>query len=460
MKSSHRIGVFVTLSSLLLLNTFLDSGNRYLKQEEKEEEKAAPHTNYVTDHELRVLSFGSSRTWGAGLKDRSTMAFPGMLQGTNMGVCGSDANYPSMCAHSMVGDDAIYDIITIEYMSMAVVGTHDPIELLAKRLRHRFPDALIIFLNLWTLHQFFRPQHQQQELRQYVLEATTMMEPNNPTIPRGALEEALQLTTGDNWKFNNFDADSILEQIAHEVNGTVLTLATPDPDDSIASILRVAPMYLTDMSHFSELGHEWITNRIVDIVQAEQLTERSDRTNPWDMIDVCLSWYESGTITNHDAVRTNMPMKQFTTDPNTPGTHFSLEASNTLELNTMKFTNTNSNPQHLYLSHMVTGPHELYPSEIIASIYPTMESLVADNDNDENTNTTHRVVRNWYNETLPQYAMHAVNHHYIGEIPVGTSYLNLKTTTPSNSKNTYDPFRTVGILLAPAAFVDKVEALF
>lgn len=422
---------------------------RNLQQDESQS------NNYVAEHNLRVLSFGSSRTWGAGMSNRTTEAFPGLLNknlNDNKAVCGSDANYPAMCTYSMVGKYAIYDIITIEYPPMSVLNTQEPIKLLTRRLQHRFPDAIIIVLNVWTLHQFFH-KPTGKGLRQFMLDNTSMMEPNNPHIPQGALEEVLAKTSSKDWIFADYDADAVLGRIANQVDGTVLTLDAPNMEDPINSMLKVAPMYFTDMSHFSKLGHEWVKDRVAGIVQYKQKIEPSDRADLWESTDLCLSWYENGDT--EGAVGTNMPMKAFASPT---GRRYGLEASNTKALNFIELTNTDSNPQHLYLSHMVTGPEKLYPTETIANIHPTIESL-HQQSNTTTATTTNRVVQTWFQETPPQSAIHAVNHRYIGVVPPGKSFLNLKAT-PEDENTSSDPFRAVGIMLSPAAFVDKVEALF
>jgi hypothetical protein len=51
----------------------------------------------------------------------------------------------------MIGDDE-FDVIVLEYYMMA----GDGLALLARRLRERFPDAIIVILRLWAPDRIWR----------------------------------------------------------------------------------------------------------------------------------------------------------------------------------------------------------------------------------------------------------------------------------------------------------------
>eukprot|EP00548_Thalassiothrix_antarctica_P009101 CAMPEP_0194159718 /NCGR_PEP_ID=MMETSP0152-20130528/77993_1 /TAXON_ID=1049557 /ORGANISM="Thalassiothrix antarctica, Strain L6-D1" /LENGTH=465 /DNA_ID=CAMNT_0038869333 /DNA_START=563 /DNA_END=1960 /DNA_ORIENTATION=+ len=401
-------------------------------------------SNYVSENNLRMLSFGTSRTWGSGMNHPKTEAYPGLLNSRNEAIRASDSNYPAMCTYSMVGEHDIVDVITIEYMPMSFWGTRDSILQLGRRLRQRFPDATIIFLNVWTPHQFFHKETN-TGLRQFVIDNTDMT--GKVVLPEGALEEALQKTSNQDWEFYGFNEDW-LEDAANDplINGTVLSLAPPNMEDPMLAILSVAPLYLKDMSHFSKLGHVWTKNLISDFLQ-EQNKKRSDRVNPWESTDQCLSWFETG----QSLVGTNMHMNEFSP------TKFGLEAYLSKPLNFLELINENSHPEFLYLSHMSTGPNAFYP-DAIAEIYSNMTELELSKSmsfDDARKKTSSKHIFTCYNETPPQLSVHVVSHHYIGEVPPGRSFLTLKP----NMKKPY-PFRSVGIILSPKAFGDRVEAIF
>ena len=101
---------------------------------------------------LRYLTLGASATYGVTLPDRTT-GYPYQLSPnvTNLAIRASGPNYPSICAQTMIdndndNDDNIYDVIILEYL----MACNDGLEVLAHRLRKRFPDATIIFNMMWV----------------------------------------------------------------------------------------------------------------------------------------------------------------------------------------------------------------------------------------------------------------------------------------------------------------------
>ena len=69
-----------------------------------------------THSRLRAVTFGSSRTWGAAIKDRENLSFAGLMGAKNLAIRASGPEYPALCTYSMIGDNDIYDVIVIEYM--------------------------------------------------------------------------------------------------------------------------------------------------------------------------------------------------------------------------------------------------------------------------------------------------------------------------------------------------------
>jgi len=451
------------LSLVLFLGCFVTNisssdweSHRFLRSREKDDE----HSSYGSKHNLRVLSFGTSRTWGSGMKDPQKESFPGLLNpynNKNLALRASDANYPAMCTYTLVGNYSFpYDIITIEYEPMSASATEHAMTFLAKRLRQRYPDAIIILVNVWTLHQFFHLPSS-KSLRRYVLDNTDMMKPGNPTIPQGALKQVLGKTKASDWKFEDFNSNFIMSRVAQAVDAVVLTLEAPVMTDPIAAMLNVEQMYLTDMSHFSTVGHEWIRDRIVDVVKHKGRTRPIEHIEPWEDTDMCVSWFENGDgieKVSDAKLQSNMGMRVFSTPM---GRRYSLEALPSREFNYIEVANPTSKPQHLYLSHMGSGPNRFYPFDTIAHIHPNLESLQKQIEM-----TAGRVVPTWFPDISKESPMHSVHHRYIGTIPPGVSFLNLKAKDPTRVDNDVNisPFRTVGLLITPAAFVDKVEALY
>ena len=94
---------------------------------------------------------GSSVTWGAGigngaLADRKTFAYPWLLSpnASNFAIRAGGPNYPATCTATMIGE-GVYDVFVLEYFMRA----KDGLATLSRRIRERFPDAIIIFLLNW-----------------------------------------------------------------------------------------------------------------------------------------------------------------------------------------------------------------------------------------------------------------------------------------------------------------------
>ena len=100
---------------------------------------------------LRIATFGTSRTFGALLQNRTAEAYPWLLsQHTqNFAIRGSDARYPSMCLQSMLSEST-FDVIIVEY-DRYTNNLHTCIIEMIRRLRTRFPTATIILTNIWLL---------------------------------------------------------------------------------------------------------------------------------------------------------------------------------------------------------------------------------------------------------------------------------------------------------------------
>ena len=106
-----------------------------------------PYDQRMLPENIRFAVFGTSIAWGAGLEKREQDAFIWRLSphASNFGMRGTGAEYPAKCLSSMIGDQ-IFDVIVLEFTMRIDPSTYS----LARRLRERFPDALIICLKNWT----------------------------------------------------------------------------------------------------------------------------------------------------------------------------------------------------------------------------------------------------------------------------------------------------------------------
>lgn len=97
--------------------------------------------------DLRIASFGSAITLGAGL-DNEREAYPYLISNRtdNYAVLSGNPNFPAVCTQTLIGDERMYDVILLEYWLAAEQGLKE----LAEKLRNRFPDAMIILVKVMT----------------------------------------------------------------------------------------------------------------------------------------------------------------------------------------------------------------------------------------------------------------------------------------------------------------------
>ena len=107
---------------------------------------------------IQILALGGSNTWGAFLPDRYR-AYPWLIgealnngdsnQVDNVAMRATGADYPSLCLESMIPNsaDKNYDVILFDFVLNGTNG----FSLLLKRLRERYPDAVLVYVHIWNI---------------------------------------------------------------------------------------------------------------------------------------------------------------------------------------------------------------------------------------------------------------------------------------------------------------------
>lgn len=359
---------------------------------------------------LRYLAFGSSMTWGSGVQDRSN-AYPYLLssKATNLALRATGPNYPSICTQSMVGDE-IYDVIMLEYFSRA----SDGLKPLAERLRQRFPNAMIILVQLWNPKMI--SYRKNIHINKWVSEKKLPL--NDPK-----LLEAVEATSSSEWTFNmewmRF-CMNILEDTAKAVNGYILK-GPPFPIENYEKIdvknllLSTRSMFSDDWFHLSEEGHRVVAQAVKDFLQTIPV-KRSDEVGTWGKGDLCHKWYESGKvdIPFSDGVTMNQykPGKYALQFPSTGGT--------------LKISNPFEEPRALTACYLTTGP--------APSIYPKTEMKI---NNSQSQSVTIDPVCNDFD-----FPVHVLSCKKIGMVDPGESILSIAPL-----ETTQQPFRALGVAL-------------
>lgn len=215
--------------------------------------------------QYNILTLGGSVTWGAKL-DSASDAYPRMIKHlghhviTNKAIQATSSFYPSICIESLMrGDDIEYDFILFEF-SLSGFKNFD---VLVKRLQYRYPNAIFIYVHLYSL--------------------------------RAA---ALTRDGGDSMIWTNKEltvpGESIVK-LFDEIGGFIYKF--PAPEDP----LKLVDLYKPNMIHLSKKGHRLVAKSLSMIFSHAQVGKptphkHQQMDNKWGYGDECKSWFITGQI--------------------------------------------------------------------------------------------------------------------------------------------------------------------
>jgi len=391
---------------------------------------------YYDQANLRLVTFGTSRGYGSGMANPATESFTGLLNGTNLAIRASTADYPAMCTYSMVNDN-IYDVIVIEYLPQSYHLTKEALVELGKRLRQRFPEALIIYVDIWSNHQFQLrlPGNNVQSAFKIAEEKAIGrgLKSKDRQAIKDVAEEHKNIATP--WNFLESDSNWLRETVQDPatIGAKVLGIDLPTKGNEAQSFDSMIDMYLDDGIHFSKFGHQYVQQGIQKIIREAQ-KERSDKVNEWALTDSCENWIQTGKT----KLITNMGMVPFSNGKKYALESFAKRMEIHKEPNYIVIDNKYDKVQHLYLSHMSSGPADFYGGG-------TAEIC----DKPHNHTTTHMVSL----DTLANYTtwqIHVIKHEYIGEVQPGVHFLVVE-----NKNKEMVNLRITGLILTPEIIVTE-----
>ena len=282
---------------------------------------------------IRILSLGGSITYGANIESRS-LAYPHQIippssslptspssQKTskiaaisiskNLAVRATGSEYAAECIQSMIyeydqlhdnHDNDMYgekdfDVITLEYSLNGL----ERLIVLVKRLRQRYPNALFIYIHLWSPRMMIN-----HEITQKLLS-------NDQNLSFKELDQKLKEVLSDKnieWKWNEFElqlANKIrakTAEIIESVGG--ISWAFPLEDNPNPEALKY--LFSSDFHHLNEHGHKLVGDAIRDILIKKSIIDEAGWLKPnsenkisvgpsygtWGKGDQCYSWYETG----------------------------------------------------------------------------------------------------------------------------------------------------------------------
>mmetsp|Transcript_28831 Transcript_28831/g.41304 ORF Transcript_28831/g.41304 Transcript_28831/m.41304 type:complete len:768 (+) Transcript_28831:68-2371(+) len=115
---------------------------------------APPMTEYNFPRPIDILALGGSMTWAGFLEDKFgtypwLVGWPNYNHVDNLAIPEMGTPYSALCLESIIPDSDVknYDVILLDFID----GEFEGFEWLLKRLRERFPEAVMIYVHLWPL---------------------------------------------------------------------------------------------------------------------------------------------------------------------------------------------------------------------------------------------------------------------------------------------------------------------
>jgi len=246
-----------------------------------------PLTRIQIPRPMNILAFGGSVTWGATLENRYD-AYPWLI-GTpyvdhvdNMAMRATGADYPSLCLESIIPDAANknYDVILFDF----VMNGTDGFPLLLKRLRERYPEAIIIYVHIWSL-------------------VNLAIDPATGENPRQA-----NYDPNRNWQWTSEDtfnghgdancgreicSSEEMEKLVTDAGGYIWKMGLPEtPKRAIE-----AGWFSDDWHHLSAKGHRMITQHMLNLLSTVKHQVFKDKpVGSFGVGDQCYNWFQDGKI--------------------------------------------------------------------------------------------------------------------------------------------------------------------
>lgn len=347
--------------------------------------------------DIRYLSLGGASTWGVGLEspkpiitlDWAGNPSPNMHEAAypyrlSIGVHNAaqrigGPTMAALCTQSLV-EERIYDVVTVEFSNAYGTSDLNAMEWLVRRLRRRFPKAVIVLVQLWSpAHFFYWDGDRAMDF------ASWRGTQNNKDTTDWNGTDWQGLLSEHDWKYLPLVARATLqlETLSKEIEGYFVHLAPPK--DPIRG-LETANKWFLEMGSgsnanvsrreytLSTRGHLVVANHIRSFVDQEGIPEKSAQERndlgDWGSGDACHLWYDNDP--NNDQTLTSIP----THSSNLKVTELS-RGSSALELSIQGGSLVVQNPflevRTLHLTYMVDAS----PSG--RKIYPRVQIWVDEN---------------------------------------------------------------------------------
>jgi len=312
---------------------------------------------------LRILSMGGSVTWGSWLESR-TDAYSYHLQSgsfvTNLALCASGSDYPSLCLNSMVNSDLerkgikdiegfTYNVITLEFSLNGMSG----IDLLLDRLRQKYPSAIFVYVHLLSPRMSLRDRKTGKMPRD-ILEDKNLKFAEMDALTAEAFSDPNADWIWDEVSITRFkEMESVVLEKMKRFGGAVWSFPINN------ALNEVFPLFTSDRHHLNSDGHSLVAAGIRDIVRQRILSSEvgmsklvHDIAGSWGKGDFCYTWFETGrSPLNHTGGKMKMFIKP---------DKFAHQMSIGNGISTVSVDNTMAWPMPLSVMYMVWHP-QYYP---------------------------------------------------------------------------------------------------
>jgi len=372
--------------------------------------------------DIKYAAFGASVTWGSGIVgDRNKLSYPKLLSpnASNLAIRATGPNYPSACTQTMVGDEN-FDVIILEFFPRAHKGLHP----LTRRLRARFPDAIIIILREWSPMDIINQN--KQNLRAWARKKGLPLSLHHPKLHMAFLESEEEWF----WTTHYNQRIRVQERAAKDFGAYILPMTKPeDPRDWLFFEQYFAPDFL----HKSNEGHEEVAKRVRHLVDMVGVPAEP-RIGTWDANDSCLTWFETGDKTGL-RMSPSWRMNMFS---NNGGPKYALEITSRnfkIAEGSLTVTNPSQDRMTVYVSYMITSPA---PSK-----YPRTQVTTINKEGRKTIELSQDQINDW---GINSY-IHVHQLQELCMIPPGDTVLHFKPM-----ERTEHPFRLVSVAITGEQF--------
>lgn len=220
---------------------------------------------------LNILTLGGSVTWGAAIPNQQ-QSYPNVLRHwdkhnvTNLAIRATGSDYPAQCISSMLSIEENYekstyhpevpfDVIIFEFSINGMSG----FELLLKRLQERFPDALFIYIDLWSL--------------------------SHGAMDSSRARQLVKDAGGYVYFFGNRDKPLLPFEFRDLPKYEIGSETNPPPEE-------ILQLFAYDFHHISTYGHRLTRYQVKTIIEQYGKFPTKPRLGSWHGGDVCTSWFD------------------------------------------------------------------------------------------------------------------------------------------------------------------------